>query len=210
MHRSAADDFTGRLHRNHQDRAGSPRRAGLCGGVERQTDLRRRRRKRFDRRGDKCRGLGLHQHGRLVHRHPQGGQYPGRRDVDQCRPRNADGQHRRQRRENGDQVSATVSLVQRAERSINLSAEGTSNCYIAHTGKAYKFDASVKGNGKGDGRSNYIAAYGTGISGVAAAELLWESRNDGDKTMSREIIDGRPSTRRVMWPLRPDARRATP
>ncbi|MBD9195623.1 MAG: amidohydrolase [Clostridiales bacterium] len=53
---------------------------------------------------------------------------------------------------NGDQVSATVSLVQRAERSINLSAEGTSNCYIAHTGKAYKFDASVKGNGKGDGR----------------------------------------------------------
>ena len=81
---------------------------------------------------------------------------------------------------NGDQVSATVSLVQRAERSINLSAEGTSNCYIAHTGKAYKFDASVKGNGKGDGRSDYIAAYGTGISGVAAAELLWESRNDGD------------------------------
>ena len=93
---------------------------------------------------------------------------------------------------NGDQVSATVSLVQRAERSINLSAEGTSNCYIAHTGKAYKFDASVKGNGKGDGRSDYIAAYGTGISGVAAAELLWESRNDGDKTMSREIIDGAP------------------
>ena len=98
---------------------------------------------------------------------------------------------------NGDQVSATVSLVQRAERSINLSAEGTSNCYIAHTGKAYKFDASVKGNGKGDGRSDYIAAYGTGISGVAAAELLWESRNDGDKTMSREIIDGAPDSNNI-------------
>ena len=92
----------------------------------------------------------------------------------------------------GGQVTATVSLVQRAERSINLSAEGTANCYIAHTGKTYKFDASVKGNGKGDGRSDYIATYGLGISDVAAAELLWEARNDGDKTMSREIIDGAP------------------
>ena len=63
---------------------------------------------------------------------------------------------------NGDQVSATVSLVQRAERSINLSAEGTSNCYIAHTGKAYKFDASVKGNGKGYttvGQRNKVLIY---------------------------------------------------
>lgn len=92
----------------------------------------------------------------------------------------------------GTQVTATVTLVQRADRSVNLSAEGTSNCYIARTGKAYKFDATVKGNGKGDGRSEYIAAYGVGISGIAAAELLWEARNDGDKTMSREIIDGAP------------------
>lgn len=93
----------------------------------------------------------------------------------------------------GEQVSATVTLVQRAERSVNLSADGTSNCYIARTGKAYKFDATVKGNGKGDGRSEYIAAYGVEISGIASADLLWESRNDGDKTMSREIIDGAPS-----------------
>ena len=51
---------------------------------------------------------------------------------------------------NGETVSQEVALVQRAERSVNLSAEGTANCYIARTGGVYKFDASVKGNGGGD------------------------------------------------------------
>lgn len=85
-----------------------------------------------------------------------------------------------------------IALVQRAERSVDLSAGGTANCYIVRTGKAYKFDAAVKGNGGGDGRSDYIANYGLEIEGAAFAELLWESRHDGDKTMSCEIIDGSP------------------
>ena len=89
--------------------------------------------------------------------------------------------------------SAEISLAQRAERSIDLSAEGTANCYIAHTNQSYKFNATVKGNGKGDGRSEYIANYGVNISNIATVELLWESRNDGDKSMSREIIDGAPT-----------------
>ena len=93
---------------------------------------------------------------------------------------------------NGETVSQEVALVQRAERSVNLSAEGTANCYIARTGGVYKFDASVKGNGGGDGVSDYIANYGLAIEDGAFAELLWESRHDGDKTMSREIIDGTP------------------
>lgn len=93
---------------------------------------------------------------------------------------------------NGETVSQEVALVQRAERSVNLSAEGTANCYIARTGGVYKFDASVKGNGGGDGVSDYIANYGLTIEDGAFAELLWESRHDGDKTMSREIIDGAP------------------
>ena len=93
---------------------------------------------------------------------------------------------------NGETVSQEVALVQRAERSVNLSAEGTANCYIARTGGVYKFDASVKGNGGGDGVSDYIANYGLAIEDGAFAELLWESRHDGDKTMSREIIDGAP------------------
>ena len=89
-------------------------------------------------------------------------------------------------------VSREVALVQRAERSIDLSAEGTSNCYIAQTGGVYKFDASIKGNGGGDGFSEYIATHGLNIEDAAFAELLWESRHDGDKTMSHEIIDGAP------------------
>ena len=93
---------------------------------------------------------------------------------------------------NGETVSQEVALVQRAERSVNLSAEGTANCYIARTGGVYKFDASIKGNGGGDGVSDYIANYGLAIDDGAFAELLWESRHDGDKTMSREIIDGAP------------------
>lgn len=92
----------------------------------------------------------------------------------------------------GAEVSAEMELVQRAERSVDLSADGTANCYIARTGRACKFDARIKGNGKGDGRSSYIAAYGVEVGEAAAAELLWEARNDGDKTMSREIIDGAP------------------
>ncbi|MCM1178034.1 MAG: BACON domain-containing protein [Clostridium sp.] len=89
-------------------------------------------------------------------------------------------------------VEADIRLVQRAERSVDLNAEGTSNCYLVKTGTTYKFDATVKGNGGSDGRSKYIENYGLEIEGIAYADLLWESRTDGDRTMSREIIDGAP------------------
>lgn len=92
----------------------------------------------------------------------------------------------------GQVLSANVAISQGAERSMNLSAVETSNCYLVKTNGAYKFDASVKGNGKGDGQSTYIQKYGLEITGVTYADLLWEARNDGDKTMSREIIDGSP------------------
>lgn len=93
------------------------------------------------------------------------------------------------------QFTQTISIAQRAERSIDLSAEGTANCYIARTNRSYKFNATVKGNGRdnGDGNSGYIAAYGATISDIATVDLLWEARNDGDKSMSREIIDGSPT-----------------
>ena len=89
-------------------------------------------------------------------------------------------------------LSAEIRLVQRSDRSVDLNAGGTSNCYLVKTGKTYKFNATIKGNGGSDGKSKYIETYGTSIEGIAYADLLWESRTDGDRTMSREIIDGAP------------------
>lgn len=88
--------------------------------------------------------------------------------------------------------SVELCLVQRAGHGIDLNAGGTSNCYLVKTGSTYKFDATVKGNGGSDGKSRYIENYGVDITGIAYADLLWESRTDGDRTMSREIIDGAP------------------
>lgn len=85
-----------------------------------------------------------------------------------------------------------IKLIQRADPSVNLNVAGTSNCYLVKTGTTYKFDATVKGNGGSDGNSKYIENYGVEIEGIAYAELLWESRTDGDRTMSHEIIDGAP------------------
>ena len=89
-------------------------------------------------------------------------------------------------------MAATVSVTQRSDNSVNLSAAGTSNCYLVRTGTSYTFDATVKGNGGSDGRSHYIETCGVDITGISYADLLWEARTDGDKTMSREIIDGVP------------------
>ncbi len=95
---------------------------------------------------------------------------------------------------NDEEVSATAEIVQRTGSNINLSADGTANSYIAGTGGQYKFDATVKGNGgEGDGQSTYIDKHGVEITGIAYVDLLWEARNDGDKTLSREIIDGIPT-----------------
>ncbi len=92
----------------------------------------------------------------------------------------------------GKLVEAAISLIQRTDRSENLSAAGTANCYLAKTNRAYKFDASIKGNGGKDGRSTYLQVHGVKITDVAYADLLWEARLDGDKTLSREVIDGAP------------------
>jgi len=89
------------------------------------------------------------------------------------------------------EVSLRVS--QRADEAKDLSADGTANCYIAKTNGSYKFRADIKGNGGKDGKSKYIETAGLEIKDVAYAELLWEARNDGDRTMSYEIIDGTPS-----------------
>lgn len=93
----------------------------------------------------------------------------------------------------GEEVlSCSVSVAQRTDRSVNLNTEGTANCYLVQTGTTYTFDATVKGNGGSDGRSHYIETCGLEITGIAYADLLWEARTDGDKSMSKEIIDGLP------------------
>ena len=89
-------------------------------------------------------------------------------------------------------ATATVSLVQRAGEARNLSADGLANCYIAHTNGTYRFNAQVKGNGKGDGGSDYIKNYGVNIEGGTRATLVWESRHDGDRSLTFEVIDGAP------------------
>ena len=185
QHRSAVGRTAGSLHRNHPDMAGGGRKQGLRGGVEPKSDLRRRRRQRRDHRGYAAEGDWF-----TVAR--QDGNALLVETLINAGAETLTGKLTVSAEKNGETVSQEVALVQRAERSVNLSAEGTANCYIARTGGVYKFDASVKGNGGGDGVSDYIANYGLAIEDGAFAELLWESRHDGDKTMSREIIDGAP------------------
>ena len=62
-----------------------------------------------------------------------------------------------------DTAKARFKLLQSGAEAYDLSAEGKANCYIARTGTAYRFDASVKGNGSGDGNSQYIRTYGVAI-----------------------------------------------
>lgn len=90
---------------------------------------------------------------------------------------------------------AILRVVQRAEAATDLSAGGTANCYVAHTNMTYKFRADIKGNGGKDGKTHYIEKEGLEIRNAVKAELLWEARTDGDRTMSYEIIDGAPSYR---------------
>lgn len=87
----------------------------------------------------------------------------------------------------------SLKISQRSEESTDLSAAGTANCYVAHTNGTYKFRADIKGNGGKDGKTKYIETEGLEIVGAAYADLLWEARNDGDRTMSYEIINGTPS-----------------
>lgn len=93
-----------------------------------------------------------------------------------------------------DIAKARFKIYQKGADTRNLSEEGTANCYIAGTEGSYRFDASVKGNGKfnGDGKSLYIDYLGVDIEGAAYADLAWEATYDGDKTRSTYIIDGYP------------------
>lgn len=94
-----------------------------------------------------------------------------------------------------ESVGSTLKIVQRAEYATDLSAGGTANCYVAKTNGTYKFRADIKGNGGDDGKTRYIEKEGLEIKNAVKAELLWEARNDGDRSMSYEIIDGAPSYR---------------
>ncbi len=92
-----------------------------------------------------------------------------------------------------ESAQVLLKITQRADDALNLSESGTANCYIVKTGGTYKFRCDIKGNGGKDGKTHYIETEGLEIKDAAYAELLWEARNDGDRTMSYEIIDGTPT-----------------
>lgn len=91
-----------------------------------------------------------------------------------------------------DTAVARFKLLQLGDEVVDLSAEATANCYIAHTQSVVKFRADIKGNGKRDGRSRYMSAYSAQIEGASYAEVVWEATYDGDKTRSTAIISGAP------------------
>lgn len=95
--------------------------------------------------------------------------------------------------EKSDVAKARFKLLQLGADLCDLSEAGKANCYIAHTGASYRFDASVKGDGNGgDGNSQYLRTFGAAINGASYADLVWEATFDGDKTRSCKIIDGSP------------------
>ncbi len=91
-----------------------------------------------------------------------------------------------------DVAKCRLKVLQQGKSVENLSSTETANCYIAKSSHSYCFDASVKGNGGGDGNTRYIEKVGVNIEGGAYADLAWEATFDGDKTRSTKIIDGMP------------------
>lgn len=91
-----------------------------------------------------------------------------------------------------DVAKARYKLLQTTQGVIDLSEDGTANCYIAPTGATYRFRADVRGNAKRDGQSRYTATYGVEIEGGAYADLVWEATFDGDKTRSCQILEQQP------------------
>lgn len=83
-------------------------------------------------------------------------------------------------------------LSQLANPALDLSAEDTANSYICPTQTMLKFRSDVRGNGRRDGNSRYMATYSAQIEQGAYAEVLWEATFDGDKTRSCDILDGTP------------------
>lgn len=91
-----------------------------------------------------------------------------------------------------DVAKARIKVVQDGANTAQLSAEGTANCYIVSPQSSNRFDASVRGNGKRDGKTHYLDLFGAKIEGASYAEVAWEATFDGDKTRSTKIIDGTP------------------
>lgn len=91
-----------------------------------------------------------------------------------------------------DVAKTRLKVLQQGEIIENLSEAERANCYIVKSSHSYYFDASVKGNGGGDGNSRYVEKVGVAIEGGAYADLAWEATFDGDKTRSTKIIDGTP------------------
>lgn len=91
-----------------------------------------------------------------------------------------------------DTAVARFKLLQVGAIAADLSATDTANCYIAPTETTVSFRADVKGNGRNDGNTRYMATFGAEIEGGSYAELLWEATFDGDKTRSTHIIAGEP------------------
>lgn len=81
--------------------------------------------------------------------------------------------------ENGRLVSSIVFLQKKVivmEDAIDLSANGTANCYMISDAGWYKFDASVKGN------SN------ESVGELCSVELLWETFNTNESPQNGDII----------------------
>ncbi len=93
----------------------------------------------------------------------------------------------------GDDIAvARLKLSQLGDEAIDLSAEATANCYIAKSNATFKFRANVKGNGRRDGNSRYMAYHTAKIDNGSYSDVVWESTFDGDKTRSCDIIANSP------------------
>lgn len=77
--------------------------------------------------------------------------------------------------EGGD--CADVHVTTRAVAPVDLSADGTANCYIVPNAGTYTFNASVKGNGPDE------------ITGAVSAEVVWESLGSSVSPATGCIID---------------------
>ena len=91
-----------------------------------------------------------------------------------------------------DTAKARFKLTQLGQSAVDLSAEGTANCYICPTETTVMFRADIKGNGLNDGRSRYMATYNAEIASASYADVVWEATYDGDKTRSTHIIESTP------------------
>lgn len=83
-----------------------------------------------------------------------------------------------------DTAVARFKLTQLGDEVVDLSSEATANCYIAPTQSTLKFRADVKGNGKRDGRSRYMATYSAQIEGASYADVVWEAIHSFSATTS--------------------------